>query len=87
MGIKLCQSYNRQYGTNFIAAMPTNLYGPHDNFDLEKSHVVPAMIRKLHEARMRNDVSVTLWGYRYATSRIFTCRRSRECTTRTHASF
>lgn len=62
MGIKLCQSYNRQYGTNFIAAMPTNLYGPYDNFDLEKSHVVPAMIRKLHEARVRNDATVTLWG-------------------------
>ncbi len=60
--IKLCQSYNRQYGTEFIACMPTNLYGPHDNFDLEKSHVMPAMIRKFHEAKMNNLSSVTLWG-------------------------
>ena len=61
-GIKLCQSYNRQYGTEFIACMPTNLYGPHDNFDLENSHVMPAMIRKFHEAKMQNLPSVTLWG-------------------------
>lgn len=61
-GIKLCQSYNRQYGTEFIAVMPTNLYGPYDNFDLEKSHVMPAMIRKFHEAKMQNLPSVTLWG-------------------------
>ncbi len=60
-GIKLCQSYNRQYGTEFIACMPTNLYGPHDNFDLEKSHVMPAMIRKFHEAKINNSPSVTLW--------------------------
>ncbi len=61
-GIKLCQSYNRQYGTEYIACMPTNLYGPHDNFDLEKSHVMPAMIRKFHEAKINNFPTVTLWG-------------------------
>lgn len=61
-GIKLCQSYNRQYGTEYIACMPTNLYGPYDNFDLEKSHVMPAMIRKFHEAKINNLPSVTLWG-------------------------
>lgn len=61
-GIKLCQSYNRQYGTEFIAVMPTNLYGPYDNFDLEKSHVMPAMIRKFHEAKMQDLPVVTLWG-------------------------
>jgi GDP-L-fucose synthase len=60
-GIKLCQSYNRQYGTEFIACMPTNLYGPYDNFDLETSHVMPAMIRKFHEAKINNLPSVTLW--------------------------
>jgi GDP-L-fucose synthase len=61
-GIKLCQSYNRQYGTEFIAVMPTNLYGPYDNFDLEKSHVMPAMIRKFHEAKIQDLPSVILWG-------------------------
>ena len=61
-GIKLCQSYNRQYGTEFIACMPTNLYGPYDNFDLESSHVLPAMIRKFHEAKIKNLPNVTLWG-------------------------
>lgn len=61
-GIKICQSYNRQYGTNFIACMPTNLYGPYDNFDLTSSHVLPAMIRKFHEAKMNGLSSVTLWG-------------------------
>jgi GDP-L-fucose synthase len=60
-GIIMCQSYNRQHGTNFIAAMPTNLYGPGDNFDLESSHVLPAMIRKFHEAKV-NGTEVTLWG-------------------------
>jgi len=60
-GIKMCQSYNRQYGTNFIACMPTNLYGPWDNFDLENSHVLPAMIRKFHEAKQAWSSSVTLW--------------------------
>ena len=61
-GIKLCQAYRRQYGADFISAMPTNLYGPGDNFDLEKSHVMPAMIRKFHEAKVRGDRTVTLWG-------------------------
>lgn len=61
-GIKLCQSYNRQYRTEYIACMPTNLYGPYDNFDLEKSHVMPAMIRKFHEAKVNNLPNVTLWG-------------------------
>jgi len=61
-GIKMCQSYNRQYGTNFVAVMPTNLYGPDDNFDLATSHVLPAMIRKFHEAKNQGDASVTLWG-------------------------
>ena len=61
-GIKLCQAYQRQYGCKFIAAMPTNLYGPGDNFDLEKSHVLPAMIRKFHEAKLNRSPSVTLWG-------------------------
>jgi len=61
-GIKLCQAYQRQYGCRFMAAMPTNLYGPGDNFDLEKSHVLPAMIRKFHEAKQSGAGSVTLWG-------------------------
>lgn len=61
-GIKLCQAYQRQYGCRFIAAMPTNLYGPGDNFDLEKSHVLPALIRKFHDARLNEESSVTLWG-------------------------
>ena len=61
-GIKTCQSYNRQYGTNFISVMPTNLYGPHDNFDLETSHVIPALIRKFHEAKIQSDASVSIWG-------------------------
>ncbi len=61
-GIKLCESYNIQHGTNFIAVMPTNLYGPGDNFDLQTSHVMPAMIRKFHEAKLKGDKSVTLWG-------------------------
>lgn len=61
-GIIMCQSYNEQYGTNFISLMPTNLYGPNDNFDLENSHVLPAMIRKFHEAKVSGSPSVTLWG-------------------------
>jgi len=59
--IKMCQSYNRQYWTNFIACMPTNLYGPNDNFDLQTSHVLPAMIRKFHEAKVNNVSEVILW--------------------------
>ncbi len=61
-GIKLCQSYRRQYGCNFISAMPTNLYGPNDNFDLESSHVLPALIRKFHEAKVQGRKDVTIWG-------------------------
>ena len=61
-GIKLCQAYRKQYGCSFIAAMPTNLYGPGDNFDLEKSHVLPALIRKFHDAKMNNQPAVSLWG-------------------------
>ncbi|WP_404427711.1 GDP-L-fucose synthase [Ureibacillus chungkukjangi] len=61
-GIKMCESYNRQYGTNYISAMPTNLYGPNDNFDLETSHVLPALIRKFHEAKIANEPSVEVWG-------------------------
>jgi GDP-L-fucose synthase len=61
-GIRTCQSYNRQYGTNYISVMPTNLYGPHDNFDLETSHVIPALIRKFHEAKIQSNSSVTIWG-------------------------
>ncbi len=61
-GIKMCQAYNRQYGTDYISVMPTNLYGPNDNFDLENSHVLPAMIRKFHEAKERNLPSVEIWG-------------------------
>jgi len=61
-GIKLCQSYRRQYGCDFIAAMPTNLYGPFDNFDLTSSHVVPAMMRKFHEAKVEGRDEVVIWG-------------------------
>lgn len=61
-GIKLCQAYRRQYGCHFISAMPTNLYGPGDNFDLESSHVLPALIRKFHDAKDRSDRTVTIWG-------------------------
>jgi GDP-L-fucose synthase len=61
-GITLCQSYNRQYGTRFISAMPTNLYGPGDNFDLQTSHVLPALLRKFHEAKERGAPSVAVWG-------------------------
>lgn len=61
-GITQCRSYNRQYGTRYLAAMPTNLYGPGDNFDLEKSHVLPALIRKCHEAKESAAETVTIWG-------------------------
>lgn len=61
-GITMCRSYNRQYGTKFLAAMPTNLYGPNDNFDLQTSHVLPALMRKFHEAKERSDEAVTVWG-------------------------
>lgn len=61
-GITLCRSYNRQHGTRFISAMPTNLYGPGDNFDLQNSHVLPALIRKFHEAKLAAAPAVTVWG-------------------------
>jgi GDP-L-fucose synthase len=61
-GIKMCESYNLQYGTNFISVMPTNLYGPNDNFDLETSHVLPALLRKIHEAKINNKPTVEIWG-------------------------
>lgn len=61
-GIKLCQSYNRQYGTNFIAVMPTNLYGPNDNFDLISSHVLPALLRRFYEAKISGSKEVIAWG-------------------------
>jgi GDP-L-fucose synthase len=61
-GIKLCQAYRRQYGFNAISAMPTNLYGPGDNFHPENSHVLPALMRRLHEAKLRGDARVTIWG-------------------------
>jgi len=61
-GIKMCESYNLQYGTNFISVMPTNLYGPNDNFDLETSHVLPALLRKIHEAKLNNESQVEIWG-------------------------
>ena len=61
-GIKLCEAYNDQYGCDFVSAMPTNLYGPHDNFDLQTSHVIPALIRKVHEAKENADETVTVWG-------------------------
>ena len=61
-GIKLCESYNRQYGTDYRSVMPTNLYGQGDNFHPENSHVIPALIRRFHEAKLRGDVEVTVWG-------------------------
>ncbi len=61
-GIKMCDAYRSQYGSNFISVMPTNLYGPNDNYDLEKSHVLPALIRKFHEAKINNLPTVTIWG-------------------------
>jgi GDP-L-fucose synthase len=61
-GIKLCQAFSREYGANFISAMPTNLYGPNDDFDLETSHVLAALLRKAHEAKMRNDRKLIVWG-------------------------
>jgi GDP-L-fucose synthase len=61
-GIKLCESYRREYGDDFVSAMPTNLYGPFDNFDLDSGHVMPALIRKTHEAKLRGDKQVVIWG-------------------------
>ena len=61
-GIKLCESYNRQYNRKYISVMPTNLYGPNDNYDLNNSHVLPALIRKAHEAKEKNEPTLTVWG-------------------------
>jgi GDP-L-fucose synthase len=61
-GLKMCQYYNKQYGTHFISAMPTNLYGPYDNFDPENSHVLPALLRRIHEAKLSDQPAVTIWG-------------------------
>lgn len=61
-GIKMCEAYNRQYGTNFICTLPTNVYGPNDNFDPNDSHVIPALIRRLHGAKIKGDTAVTIWG-------------------------
>lgn len=61
-GIKMCENYRKQYGCNFISAMPTNLYGPNDNYDLNNSHVLPALLRKFHEAKLKNSESVEVWG-------------------------
>ncbi len=61
-GVEMCHAYNRQYGTKYLAAMPTNLYGPNDSYDLQNSHVLPALIRKMHEAKMRGDREVVVWG-------------------------
>lgn len=61
-GLKMCQFYNKQYGTNFLSVMPTNLYGPNDNYDLNNSHVLPALLRKMHEAKVQNKPSVDVWG-------------------------
>jgi GDP-L-fucose synthase len=73
-GIKLCESYRLQYQCNFISAMPTNLYGPNDNYDLENSHVLPAMIRKFHEARIYNKPEVVLWGTGTPLREFYACR-------------
>lgn len=61
-GIEMCRAYNKQYGTNYISVMPTNLYGPNDNFDLDSSHVLPALIRKFHEAKLHHASEVVIWG-------------------------
>ena len=61
-GLKLCETYNRQYGTKFVSLMPTNLYGPNDNYDLNSSHVLPALLRKAHDAKLRGDRTLTVWG-------------------------
>jgi len=61
-GLKMCEAYRRQYGADFISAMPTNLYGPGDNYDLDKSHVIPALLRKAHEAKLANEKTMTIWG-------------------------
>ena len=61
-GLEMCKAYNKQYGTNFVSVMPTNLYGPGDNYDLQNAHVLPSLIRKFHEAKINNEKTVTVWG-------------------------
>jgi GDP-L-fucose synthase len=61
-GIKLCQAYMKQYGSRFVSAMPTNLYGPNDNFDLQSSHVIPALMRKAHQAKLAGENGMEIWG-------------------------
>ena len=61
-GIKMCESYNTQYGTKFVCLMPTNTYGPNDNYDLLTSHFFPALIKKIHQAKLKNKKEITLWG-------------------------
>ena len=75
-GIKMCQAYRRQYGFDAISLMPTNLYGPGDNFDLENSHVLPALIRKFHEAKLRRRAVGRGLGHRHAAARVPVRRRS-----------
>ena len=78
-GIEMCWSYNRQYGTQYLAVMPTNLYGPGDNYDLENSHVMPALIRRFHEAKLASAPSVTVWGTGTPQARIPLQRRHGRC--------
>jgi GDP-L-fucose synthase len=78
-GIKMCESYNLQYGTNFISVMPTNLYGANDNFDLETSHVLPALLRKMHEAKINDEPKVEIWGEWKTKKRVFILRRYGRC--------
>jgi GDP-L-fucose synthase len=73
-GIKMCDAYRHQYGCNFISVMPTNLYGPNDNYDLNTSHVLPALIRKFHEAKIKNEKEVLVWGSGKANERISACQ-------------
>jgi GDP-L-fucose synthase len=77
-GLKMCQAYRREFGFNAICLMPTNLYGPGDNFDLQNSHVLPALIRRFHEAKLRGDERHDL-GYGHAAPRISACRRPGGC--------
>ena len=74
-GIKLCESYNRQYGRQYVSVMPTNLYGPNDNYDLASSHVLPALLRKAHEAKARGDAELRGLGQRHAAARVPVRRR------------
>ena len=78
-GIKLCESYYRQYGCNYISAMPTNLYGPNDNFNLETSHVLPALMRKFHEAKILGKRFCYYLGDRKSFTRIYVCGGSCKC--------